>query len=59
MICNFLLLKDYVRVIGDFDDFYIEKSKVKLIMYNGVVMYLVGKCNFKCMRDGLFYVIEF
>ena len=49
--CNLLPLKDYARVMGDTDGLYIEKSKAKLAMYNGAVMYPVGKCKLKCTRD--------
>lgn len=42
---NLLPLKDYARVMGDPDDLYIEKSKAKFTMYNGAVMYLVGKVH--------------
>ena len=45
--------------MGDPDDLYIEKSKVKLTMYNGAVMYPVGKCKLKCTRDGSSHVLEF
>ena len=57
--CNLLPLKDYARVMGDFDDLYIQKSKAKLTMYNGAVMYPVGKCKLKCTRDGSSHVLEF
>ena len=57
--CNLLPLKDYTRVMGDPDDLYIEKSKAKLTMYNGAVMYPVGKCKLKCTRDGSSHVLEF
>ena len=57
--CNLLPLKDYARVMGDPDDLYIEKSKAKLTMYNGAVMYPVGKCKLKCTRDGSSHVLEF
>ena len=57
--CNLLPLKDYARVMGDPDDLYIEKSKAKLTMYNGAVMYPVGKCKLTCTRDGLSHVLEF
>ena len=57
--CNLLPLKDYARVIGDPDDLYIDKSKAKLTMYNGAVMYPVGKCKLKCTRDGSSHVLEF
>ena len=50
--CNLLPLKDYAKVMGDPDDLYIEKSKAKLTIYNGAVMYPVGKCKLKCTRDG-------
>ena len=53
--CNLLQLKDCARVMGDPDDLYIEKSKAKLTMYNGAVMYQLGKCT----RDGSSYVLEF
>ena len=45
--------------MGDPDDLYIEKSKAKLTMYNGAVMYPVGKCKLKCTRDGSSHVLEF
>ena len=57
--CNLLPLKDYARVMGDPDDLYIEKSKAKLTMYIGAVMYPVGKCKLKCTRDGSSHVLEF
>ena len=57
--CNLLPLKDYARVRGDPDDLYIESSKPKLTMYNGVVMYPVGKCKLKCRRDGSSHILEF
>ena len=57
--CNLLPLKDYAKVMGDPDDLYIEKSKAKLTMYNGAVMYPVGKCKLKCTRDGSSHVLEF
>ena len=57
--CNLLPLKDYARVIRDPDDLYIEKSKAKLTMYNGAVMYPVGKCKVKCTRDGSSNSLEF
>ena len=57
--CNLLPLKDYARVMGDPNDLYIEKSKAKLTMYNGAVMYPVGKCKLKCTRDGSSHVLEF
>ena len=41
------------------DDPYIEKSKAKLTMYNGAVMYPVGKCKLKCTRDGSSHGLEF
>ena len=56
--CNLLPLKDYARVMGDPEDLYIEKSKAKLTMYNGAVMYPVGKCKLKCTRDGSSHVLE-
>ena len=49
--CNLLPLKDYARVMGDPNDLYIQKSKAKLTMYNGAVMYPAGKCKFKCTRN--------
>jgi len=57
--CNLPPLKDYARVMGDPDDLYIEKSKAKLIMYNGAVMYQVGKYKLKCTRDGSSHVLYF
>ena len=57
--CNLLPLKDYARVMGDPDDLYIEKSKAKLTMYNGAVMYPVGKCKLKCTREGSSHVLKF
>ena len=57
--CNLLPLKNCARVMGDPDDLYIEKSKAKLTMYNGAVMYPVGKCKLKCARDGSSHVHEF
>ena len=55
--CNLLPLKDYARVMGDPDDLYTEKSKAKLTMYNGTVMYPVGKCKRKCTSSS--HVLEF
>ena len=57
--CNLLPLKDYARVMGDPDDLHIEKSKAKLAMYNGAVMYPVWKCKLKCTTDGLSHALEF
>ena len=45
--------------MGDPDDLYIEKSKAKLTMYNGAVIYPVVKCKLKCTRDGSSHVLEF
>lgn len=46
--CNLLPLKDYSRAMGNPDELYLTKSKAKLTMYNGDVMYPVGKCKLKC-----------
>ena len=57
--CNILPLKDYNQAMGNPKNLLLQKSRATLTMYNGDIIYPVGKCKLKCTRGVLQCILEF
>lgn len=52
-------MKELLSILEDFIDLYLKKIFVIFKMYNGFIMYLFGKCIFRCIKGEVSNDVDF